>query len=151
MKNKLKTLIGVLIGVIVLLVLIYWAGIVAPRKEVVLKKEMVEDIVTHEILLLYKVYYKWDGVEQQYPRWLIFNKESEWKVLEFKDINLAISSEENRKFAVKFDSGWFMNYKFSPQPTRYQTILSILGFQPIYDEEKGVFFDILHQIKELQE
>jgi len=147
MKGKLKALIGVSIGVPVLSFLIYWAGIAAPKKEVILQKEMVKDIDTNEVLPLYKVYYRWDRAEKKDIWWMIYKKKGQWKVIGVKEGN---SIEEAVKLAVKFDDSWIDNYKFIPHPTRYQLILAILGFQPTYNDEKKVFFEILHQIKGLK-
>lgn len=147
MEGKLKALIGVSIGVPVLSFLIYWSGITAPRKEVILEKEMVEDIDTNEVLPLYKVYYRWDRAVKKDLWWMIFKKKGKWKVIEVKRIK---SIEEAMKLSVKFNNSWIDNYKFIPHPTRYQRILLILGFQPTYKDEKKVFSEILHQIKGLR-
>jgi hypothetical protein len=144
MRGNLRIIVGVSIGISILLFLIYWAGLASPKKEMVLKKELNEDMVTGEVLTLYEVFYKWDGVEQQVPWWIMYQNHGEWMVLEFKNFDPDKGPEENRKHAVKFDLGWIEYYKFLPQSTRYQMVLKMLGFQPTYDEEKKVFFEILH-------
>lgn len=147
MKVKLKVVIAVSIVVPLLLFLVYWAGIAAPKKEVILEKEMVEDIETNEVLPLYKVYYKWDRAQEKDLWWMVFKKKGEWKVIGVRSGN---SIEEAVKLQTKFDDSWINNYNFMPHQTRYQLILAILGFQPTYNDEKEVFFEILHQIKELE-
>lgn len=145
MKDKLKIIIGVLIGIVVLSFLIYWAGITAPKKEVVLEEEMVKDNITNEAVTIYGVYYKWDGVKQQVPWWIIFKEKGEWKVLGTKYLDLTKSPEENRKDAIKFNFEWISLYKFEPQSTRYQAILLLVGFQPFYEDEKTVFSEVLNK------
>lgn len=146
---NLKTLIVVSIIIIIVLFLIYWAGISAPRKEVILKTKIVESLYSHEVSTSYGVYYKWNGVEQQEPWWVIVKTKGEWMVVHLKDV-ADNNFEEIQRYTVKFDIKWINDYKFSPQPTRYQAILLLLGSQPLYSEEKKVFYNVLDQIKEFE-
>jgi len=147
MDGKFKKPITLSIMIVVTGFLIYWAGFTSPKKEVI-KKEMVQDVLTQEVLPYYSIFYKWDGKQQMNAWWIIFKKYNEWKVVEFKDINRSTSAEDLLKFAVKFDYKWIDNYAFSAQPSRYQTILIISGFQPTFADEKHVFLKILNEIKE---
>lgn len=151
MNRKTKILFIVIIVLIVFLV--YWAGITSPNKEVILKKEWSENIYTHEIRPIYEVYYKWDGKEQKNPWWMIIKvvkPHGEWKVIELKDTDRIKSLEDIHKYSAKFDYEWIDNYKFTPQATRYQMILLLLTFQPTFYEEKKIFYKILDEIKILE-
>lgn len=146
MNSKSKKLVIVISVIVIIGFSVYWAGITSPKKEVILKKKMIEDIYTHEIIPSYQVYYKWDGKEQTEPWWIIiktYKTHGKWKVIEFKDLQRAKSAED----FPEFDSKWISDYKFSPQPTRYQTILLLLTAQPTFQEEQEVFFKILDEIK----
>lgn len=159
MEGKFKKLIILFCIIVVTGFLIYWAGITAPKKEVILKKQLVEDIYTKEVLPWYEVYYKWNGKEQGDPYWMIFKTHKtggEWKVVEVKDLYKIKNMEESPKLeeilkiAVKFDSKWINEYRFSPQLTRYQKILLLLTAQPTFSEEKDIFYKILDEIKEIE-
>lgn len=146
-KEKLKVVLGVSIFIVVLSFLIYWAGIMGPKKEVILKKEIREDEFTSTNVVTFGVFYKWDGIEQEGPWWIIFTDNGKWKVAKNQDFDVTKSSKENRAVAVDFNSKWISDYQFEPQNTRYQLILVALGLQPSYDEEKKVFYEIFQEIK----
>ena len=132
--------------------LIWWAGIGAPKKELIIKKESGKDNYTQQIISFYMVYYKWDGKIQEAPWWLILKSSktgSEWKVVQVKDIPATTGAEETPKHVIRFDSKWVNEYKFSPQPSRYQTILLLLGAQPPFSKEKDAFYQILSEIEDL--
>lgn len=168
MDGKFKKSIILSIVIIVIGFLIYWAGLTSPKKEVVSKKEMVQDVDTKEVLPLYSIYYKWDGKQQKNASWMIFKKYDVWRVIELKNINTARTREDILKFAVRFDYKWIDSYGFSAQPSRYQiilmilgaqptlssaqpsryqTILMILGVQPTFSDEQRIFFEIINDIK----
>lgn len=133
--------------------LIWWAGISAPKKELVIKKRLGEDIYTTQIIPLYEVYYKWDGKVQDDPWWVILKTSktgAEWKVVQLKDMRTTTEAEEILKHAMRFDSRWVNGYKLSTQPSRYQTILLFLSIQPLFSEERDVFYQLLNEIEELE-
>jgi hypothetical protein len=150
MDGKFKKLIIIFIVIAVIGFAIYWAGLASPKKEVIFKKEMVQDVTTKEVHPYYSVYYKWDGKQQQKAWWVVFKKHGEWKVLELAYIKSSKGEEDYLKHARKFDHNWINDYDFSAQPTRYQLILQILDFQPKFTEEKKVFYKILDEIKTLK-
>lgn len=133
--------------------LIWWAGISAPRKELVIKKELLKDIYTKQIIPSYDLYYKWDGKVQGAPWWGILKTSKtggEWKVFQLKDLHSLTDAKEVLKHGMRFDLNWVDEYKFFAQPSRYQIILLLLGAQPLYAEERHAFYTILDEIKELE-
>ena len=133
--------------------LIWWAGISAPKKELVIKKRLGEDIYTTQIIPLYEVYYKWDGKVQEDPWWVILKTSkagAEWKVVQLKDIHATTDPEEILKHVMRFDSKWVNGYQFSAQPSRYQIILLLLSIQPLFSEEKDIFYNILDEVEEFE-
>ncbi len=124
--------------------LVYWVGIAAPKKEVILKRDPHIDDSTQEIVTIYAIYYRWDGIEEKEPWWVVFKKYGEWKVLALNDVNDA---KEAFNYVVDFNSSWVDNYRFSPQSSRYQSLLMTLDFQPTFSDEKSVFFEILREIE----
>jgi len=132
--------------------LTWWAGIDAPKKEVFIKRQLVEDIYTKEVLPWYDIYYKWNGRVQENPSWMIFKTSksgAEWKVIDSKEIRSLDDPEELLKHSQKFDSKWINEYKFSAQPSRYQMILLLLTAQPLFSEEKDAFYEVLKEIEQL--
>jgi hypothetical protein len=105
---------------------------------------MVEEDATGEIVPVYSVHYKWNGIEQQDPQWIIFKKQRVWKVLE---LNKIINLKEALNHTVDFNASWVEKYGFSPQLSRYESLTATLGFQPTFSEEKAVFYQILHEIE----
>lgn len=150
MRRRPKTLVVGCIAVILVFALIYWLGIAAPRKEVLFKTEMVESVDSGEISPSYGVFYKWDGIEQKDPWWILLKINGEWKVARLKDVVTKKSKEDAQKSFVKFDTKWINGYGFSPQSTRYQLMLLLLGAQPSYGNEKTIFYAILDRIKEYE-
>ena len=149
-KSKKLSLLSV-IGVVVFLT--YWGGVSAPEKEVILKRQLMEDIYTKQVLTSYDIYYKWDGKEEEEPHWTILKTTRTggvWKVIQYEDLRGVNNTEEILKYAVNFDSKWVNEYKFSPQSTRYQMILLLLTGQPLYSEEKKIFYEILNEIGQPQ-
>lgn len=124
--------------------LVYWAGVAAPTKEVISKKQMRVDDGTQEIVPIYSVYCKWNGKEQEDPQWVVFKKYGKWRVLdlsEVKDIEAAFNQ------AADFNGSWVYDYGFSPQPSRYQSLMMMVGFQPTFTDETHVFNSILEEWK----
>jgi hypothetical protein len=111
---------------------------------------MLESIETGKVCPSYGVFYKWNGVEQQDPWWIVLKIDGEWKVARLKDVSTKTGKEEAQRSFVRFDTKWVSQYGFSPQPTRYETMLLLLGGQPIYQAETTVFYAILDQIKEYE-
>jgi hypothetical protein len=111
---------------------------------------MVESIDTGEVYPSYGIFYKWNGVEQQDPWWIVLKINGEWKVARLKDVINKMTKEEAQGLFLRFDIQWVKQYGFSPQPTRYQTMLLLLGGQPLYEDEKTVFYAILDRIKEYE-
>lgn len=147
MGKRPKTLVASCVAVILVSALVYWLGIAAPRKEVLFKTKMVESVDTGEVYPSYDVFYKWNGIEQQDPWWIVLKLNGEWKVARLKDVVSKKNKEEAQGSFVKFDIKWINEYRFSPQPTRYQMMLLLLGTQPLYEDEKMVFYAILDRIK----
>lgn len=76
---------------------------------------------------------------------MIFKKYGNWKVLELKKVS---KPDEAINQSVEFNAEWIENYGFSPQRSRYESLLMILGFQPTFSDEKRVFHRILHEVEE---
>jgi len=145
MEGKAIKFLIVTIIVLIFTFLIYWAGISAPKKKVAVEIEYIEYESSLEISPLYKVYYEWNGVRQPDPWWMILKKDGVWRVIELRDLVKAQNKgiTDFQKFSTKFDFKWVRKYKFKPQPTRYETILLLLGAQSIYSEEKNAFMEII--------
>lgn len=126
----------------------YWVGIGSPKKEMIFEKQLVRDIANNKIVPLYYVYYEWDGIRQDEPWWMIFKKHGEWLVVEYKDMNSTTNDKDILRCSTKFGHNWIWDYGFSAQPTRYQTILLALGFQPTFSDEKDIFLHILSDINQ---
>lgn len=150
MGRRPKTLVVCGIAIFLVSALVYWLGIAAPRKEVLFKPKMFEWIKTGEVSPSYCVFYKWNGIEQKAPWWIVLKINGEWKVAQRKDIVTDKGTEEAKRSFVRFDTKWINEYEFSPQATRYQTFLLLLGAQPLYLDEQTVFYAILDQIKEYE-
>ena len=148
MKFTRKRGIALALGVVAGFV-IWWAGISAPKKEIIIKKALDEDISTGGIRPSYSLYYKWDRKVQTHPWWMIVKTsktEGEWKVIQLKDVRTLNNPEEILKYAVRFDSKWVEGYRFSAQPSRYQMLLLLLAAQPLFSEEKEAFYQVLNEI-----
>lgn len=150
MRRRPKAFLLISIAIIVISALVYWLGIAAPRKVVLFKTKTVESVGTGEVFPLYGVFYKWNGVEQQEPWWIVFKINGEWKIARLKDVITGKSKEESQRSFVRFDSKWVSQNQFSAQPTRYQTMLLLLGFRPLYEDEIVVFSSILDQIRQYE-
>jgi hypothetical protein len=150
MGRRPRTLVASCVAVIFVFGFIYWLGIAAPRKEVLFKTEMVKSIDTGEVYPSYNVFYKWNGIEQQYPWWILLKLNGEWKVARLKDLITNKDKEEAQRSFVRFDIKWINEYRFSPQSTRYETMLLLLGAQPMYEDEQAVFYAILDQIRKYE-
>lgn len=125
-----RTLTVALACTVVLIPLVYWIGISAPKKEVVFKREMVQDDLTKEVLPIYAAHYKWDGVEQQVPHWMIFKKYGDWKVLELKKVSkpdeaINQSVESNAEW---IDKVWFLSSAIKMRISTYDSRFSAYLF-----------------------
>ena len=142
-NSKLVVLSGFILG---LVVLSCWVFVGSPKKEIVFIKMFGKYDKTGETGFAYEVFYEWNGVKQEVPWWFIFEKDGKWLVVETKDISIPTDKNVFR-YAEKFDHTWIWDYGFTPQPTRYQTMLMMVGLQPTFSDEKDIFIDILSDIE----
>ncbi len=132
-----KIVIGIVIAAII--ALIVWAVPLAPQKDVIVttKEIPLTDVeratfgYDKEALTAYCVSYVWDGEQDQYPQWVIFQdftRDFEWIVLEFRDIGDIQDTDSFIKAAEsasKFDKYWFDNEMHTIQRSRLENLQHI--------------------------
>jgi hypothetical protein len=159
-----KIAIGIVIAAII--ALIVWVIPLAPQKDViVITKEIPLTAVEgtqsgyeKETLTAYCVYYVWDGEQDEYPQWSIFqdfSRDLEWIVLEtcdVGDLNDTDSFIEAVKSASRFDENWFDQDCMCVQRTRLEKLQHILfGGGDAFDKERGAISQILLSIHSTEE
>ena len=156
-----KLVIGILIAAVI--ALLVWAIPLAPRKDVIITTT--EIALTNEEreyfgyeqeapLTAYLVYYVWDGKQDEYAWWSIFQSpahEFEWIVLETRDvddIHDTISFFKAVKSASRFDENWFDNKMRYAQRSRLEKLQKALfGGGDVLEKERKAINQILLSIR----
>ena len=153
-----KIVIGVIIAIIIAIII--WAIPLAPHKEVIVttteipltQEEREYFGYNQDSLVVYLVYYEWDGEREEYPWWSIFQNpynQFEWIVLEIRDIGDISDTASFIKAvesAEKFDEYWFNNASKNVQRTRIEMIQHALFGAEGLDKEREAIEQILESI-----
>ena len=154
MKYKL-----ILVGICISIIIIGWWIYNGPQKEVSKKVQWSIDEETGNEAPLFLLHYKWDGVEENDPTWIIFQKEGKWWVVDLRDVMRLYSKvksesdlrEKLRKYRKKFTFNWIETRKFEPKASHYETVMIALGFDMLFSTERHAFFDFLEWTKDFDE
>jgi len=142
-----------------IVIVVLFIGIVAagvwilsgPKKELSTSIQWSKDEATGQIVPLFCVYYKWDGVENWSPTWIVFPKQDKWWIVDIRifivpgtqKYTLQSFGQNWRKYSHPFDEKWTSNRYFMPAPTRYQAVMIGLGFNVLFTLEEDAFSDVL--------
>jgi len=154
-----KIVIGIVIAAII--ALIVWAIPLAPQKDVIVTtkeipltaKEGAQFDYEDETLTAYCVYYVWDGEQDEYPQWSIFQdftRDFEWIVLEtcdVGDLNDTDSFIKAVESASRFDENWFDYDCRCVQRTRLEKLQhALFGGGDAFEKERIAINQILLSI-----
>ncbi len=156
---KKKVVIGIVIAAVVALFI--WAVPLAPHKEVIVTTTEIpltegeKEYFGHdeESLTAYLVYYVWDGEQEEYPWWSIFQSPShefEWIILETADVDDIDDTDsfiEAVQSVSKFDEDWFDNERRTVQRSRLEKLQKIFfGGGDALEKERAAINEILLSI-----
>ena len=149
----------ILAGISILIIVAGWWIYEGPRKDVSKKIQWSIDEETKKEVPLFHLHYKWNGVEEKDPLWMIFPKEGKWWVVDLIDVmrvySEVISESELRdrvkKYRQEFTSSWIENRRFEPKASRYEAVMTALGFAMLFHAERDAFFDLLEGTKDFDE
>lgn len=154
-----KVVIGIVIGSII--ALLVWAIPLAPQKDVIVTTkeipltadERAQLGYEQESLMMYCVYYIWDGEQEEYPWWSIFQSpyhELEWIVLETRDVGDLNDTDSFVKavmHASEFDEDWFDHDCRYVQRTRLEKLQKVIfGGGDAFEKERRAIDQILLSI-----
>jgi len=155
---KKRYLIPLIIAVVGVLI---WAIPLAPNKDVIVTTkeipltddESAQFGYDKKALTTYSVYYVWDGEQDKYPQWVIFQdftRDLEWIVLEFRDIGDVQDTDSFSKAiksASKFDKYWFDNEMHTIQRSRLEKLQHIVfGEGDAFKKERIAINQVLQSI-----
>ncbi len=154
MKHKL-----ILVGICISIIIAGWWIYNGPQKEVSKKIQWSIEEETRNEVPLFLLHYKWDGVEENDPTWMIFPKEGKWWVVDLRDVMRLYSEvksesdlrEKIRKYRQEFTFNWIENRKFEPKASRYEAVMTALGFNMLFGTERHALFDFLEGTKDFDE
>jgi hypothetical protein len=159
-----KVVIGIVIAAII--ALIVWAIPLAPQKDVIVitkeipltAEERAQFDYEKETLTAYCVYYVWDGEQDKYPQWSIFQdftRDFEWVVLETRDVgdlNDTDSFIKAVESASKFDENWFDYECHTIQRSRLEKLQHVFfGGGDAFEKERIAINQILRSIYSTEE
>lgn len=144
---KRVIIVALLIGVIAAAVWI----LSGPKKELATLIQWSKDEATGQIVPIFLVYYKWDGVKDWSETWMIFPKEEKWWVIDIREFtttgtqqNLERSLQHRRHaFSQEFNEMWISDRRFQPAPSRYEAVMMGVGFNVLFTAEKDAFRNVL--------
>ena len=156
---KKKVVIGIVIAAAIALMV--WVIPLAPQKDVIVTTkeipltadERAQFGYEQEALTMYCVYYVWDGEQEEYPWWSIFQSpyhEFEWIVLETCDIGNLNDTDSFIKAvesASRFDENWFDHDCRCVQRTRLEKLQhALFGGGDAFEKERIAINQILLSI-----
>lgn len=146
--------------VIGIAVLVIWAGLLAPKKELVVVEGQVPRFDGSEGTSPgYLVYYVWDGKRERLPWWFIYqapleDDSLEWAVLEVADVYDELRVEDVNSFMVaateaivKFDKKWFNYGAHRVKRTRFQKVRHVLFGTDNFEKEEKAIEEVLNLIE----
>jgi hypothetical protein len=158
-----KIVIGIVIAAVIALII--WAIPLAPQKDVIVTikeipltaQEGAQFDYEKETLTAYCVYYVWDGEQDEYPQWSIFQdfeRDFEWIVLETRDVgdlNDTDSFIKAVKSASRFDENWFDNEMHTIQRSRLEKLQHVFFGCDALEKERNAINQILLSIHSTEE
>lgn len=149
----------ILAGILISILVAGWWIYTGPQKDVSKKIQWSIDEETGKEVPIFLLHYKWNGVEENDPTWVIFPKEGKWWVVDLRDvirIYPEVKSESElrnkiRKYTEEFTYSWIKNRRFEPKASRYEVIMTALGFNMLFSTERHAFFDFLEGTKDFDE
>lgn len=149
----------ILAGIFILIFVAGWWVYQGSQKDISKKIQWSIDEETRKEVPLFLLHYKWNGVEENDPTWMIFPKEGKWWVVDLRDLMLIYSEVKSeselrdkiRKYRQEFTYSWIENRKFEPKASRYEAIMIALGFNMLFNTERYAFFDFLEGTKDFDE
>lgn len=153
----------VVIGIVAcsIIALLVWVIPLAPKKDVIVTTkeipltadERAQLGYEQETLMMYCVYYVWDGDQDEYPWWSIFQShyhEFEWIVLETCDVGDLNDTDSFIKAVMRaseFDEDWFDHDCMCVQRTRLEKLQhAIFGGGDAFEKERAAINQILLSI-----
>ena len=147
-----------LIATVVIIIVVlggYWIAN-GPKKEVSKKIQWSLDDATKEKVPIFLLHYKWNGIEESDPTWMIFPKEGKWWVVDLRNLTHTHSRSESdikkevKKYWQEFTPQWIETHGFEPKASRYEAVMTALGFNMIFNFEKSAFRDFLKGIDDFR-
>ena len=143
-------------GVFIIIIVIGWWIYEAPQKDISQKTKWAVDEETKREVPLFELYYKWDGVEETDPTWMIFPKEGKWWVLDSRDVMRVYSEvrpeselrEKVKQYRDEFTHSWIEDRRFQPKASRFEAVMTALGFRMFFRTEQKGFVDFLKSAKD---
>ena len=111
------------------------------------KKKLTYD----EGVILYRVFYVWDGEKEPDPAWRVYrNTQQKWLVIDAESLHNALETgRDTAEFGEEFNWSWItkQRYRISAQGTRWEALLTLVGFKPLFKDEEEVFARIFEETK----
>ena len=147
-----KHVIGIIVAILVISIG-FWI-FSGPKKKLITNIEWSIDEETKDLVPIFEIYYSWDGIQDQLPRWMVLPKNDKWHIADFRKLLDVMkeqhsSQEELKSHLLKqsetFNSSWIFQHRFEPSPSRWEFVLLCMGFKPTFSLEKNVFYSVLKQ------
>lgn len=150
---KFKLIVAVVIVIVALGG--YWI-VKGPKKEVSKKIQWSLDDETKKKVPIFLLHYKWNGIEESDPTWMIFPKEGKWWIVDLRNLDHTYSKAESdikkevKKYRQELTSPWIEKCGFEPKASRYEAVMTALGFNMLFSLEKSAFRDFLGGIDDFR-
>ena len=153
-----KQIIRIIIAILIISIGIWiFSG---PKKKLNTNIQWSIDDDTNDLVPIFEIYYSWDDIQNQLPRWMVVPKNDKWYIADFLKLMDVMQEQHSSQEQLKsrllerseiFNISWISQHRFEPSPSRWETALLCTGFKPTFSLEENVFYSVLKQTIEFDE